>query len=212
MSNNIQLKGTENEEIARICRYLLHSTFIPRNKSDELKSMYDYLTSSKYRLEFERRLKDIGFRINYDDKREVVYISSEDRLSLETFKKITSVIGVLLHRHYIEELTKPTISENAIITVEKINELLLSYEMPTELSTIKDSLYLLEKYNLISLSCQYKKDFSLDTEICIYPSIMCWLDFSSENAKAFLEDCMKERNGSKKTFDEENNNEGDENE
>lgn len=174
--------SSEKETFQRSCRKLLKQTFIVRDKDDEHKRLYYFI--SKRPEVFTQYLSYIGFDIMLDRENGVVmlrnYARSGDngvQASRLALKKSESIVLCCLWTLYAERLRTGSLSKNIIIPVTELNFTLEKYNLKDafDKTTMTSILNLLSRYCLIDVT---GKIGNADCKIVLYPSLQFAMDLA----------------------------------
>ena len=166
-----QLSEADKERFKHAANKLLNSCFIVKN-NEALKTHYAFI-SQKYN-EFTEFFGYLGYELFKNDLNGVIGISNTfgtGRLHLKKYETITLLILRLI---YIEKRKELTLNNQIIINVSEIHGkfmiLNLNQKQVLDKTTLKDTMRLFKKYNLIQ---QLDRDVTdEDARIILYPSIL----------------------------------------
>ncbi len=186
--------SAEKDLFQKCCRRLLKSTFIVRDKDEENKRAY-YFVSKKLE-HFLAYFAYIGFDVVIDRDNGVVMLRNCADLSESgkiqsnriALKKIESVVLCCLWTLYADRVRSGSLSQTILISVVDLNFELEKYgvkELIDNKRLITDILGLFAKYNLVEIK---GKIGDPDCLICLYPSLPFALDMEeflkfAENTK-----------------------------
>ena len=175
--------SSEKEIFQRSCRKLLKQTFIVRDKDEEHKRLYYFI--SKRPEVFTTYLSFIGFDIMLDRENGVVMLqnyaqSGENgkvQASRLALKKAESIVLCCLWTLYAERLRTGSLSKNIIISITELNFALEKYSLKDafDKTTMTAILNLLSRYCLIDVT---GKVGNPDCKIVLYPSLQFAMDLT----------------------------------
>lgn len=206
--------ASERETFQRACRRLLKQTFIVRDRNEESRKLYFFI--SKNPAPFSEYFQLIGFDIVLDRNNGVVMLSNyggeadgtnvqSNRLQL---KKDESIILCCLWIIYIDNLNEGNLTRPILISVTDLRFELEKFGVKEEMdkSVLKRALDLFSRYQLIELSGKVGDEECL---IRLYPSLVFALN--TEEFKRFVEVTVERMKGmSAKEIEEEGEDEEDE--
>lgn len=187
--------STEKELFQKSCRRLLKSTFIVRDKDEENKRAYYFI--SKKPEPFSVYFGYIGFDIVVDRDNGVIMLRNcadlgeagkiqSNRIAL---KKIESIVLCCLWTLYADRVRLGSLSQSILISMVDLNFELEKYgvkELIDNKKLITDILGLFTKFNLVEIK---GKIGDTDCLIRLYPSLQFALD--EEEFQRFVEDTQK---------------------
>nr|WP_296441240.1 DUF4194 domain-containing protein [uncultured Acetatifactor sp.] len=187
--------STEKELFQKSCRRLLKSTFIVRDKDEENKRAYYFI--SKKPEPFSVYFGYIGFDIVVDRDNGVIMLRNcadlgeagkiqSNRIAL---KKIESIVLCCLWTLYADRVRSGSLSQSILISMVDLNFELEKYgvkELIDNKKLITDILGLFTKFNLVEIK---GKIGDTDCLIRLYPSLQFALD--EEEFQRFVEDTQK---------------------
>ena len=201
----------ERDLFQKSCRRLLKSTFIVRDKDEENKRAYYFI--SKKPEPFSAYFSYIGFDIIVDRDNGVVMLRNcadlgeagklkSNRLAL---KKVESIVLCCLWTLYADRVRSGSLSQAILISMVDLNFELEKYgvkELIDNKKMITDILGLFAKFNLVEIR---GKIGDADCLIRLYPSLPFALD--TEEFSKFVESTQKrmlQRDGEAEGDEEEN--------
>ncbi|HAX53273.1 DUF4194 domain-containing protein [Muricomes intestini] len=206
--------SSERDLFQRSCRRLLKHTFIVRDKDDENKKVYYFI--SKKPEPFSGFFGYIGFDIVVDRENGVVMLRNcadvgengkiqANRLQL---KKAESVVLCCLWALYADRMRSGNLSRSYLISITDLRFEMEKYGVKEQIdkSTMGNILALFSKFNLIDVNGKVGEE---DCLIRLYSSLQFALD--SEEFRRFVEVTQKrmiEKSG--ETTDDEEDNDADE--
>lgn len=193
--------SAEKDLFQKSCRRLLKSTFIVRDKDEENKKAYYFV--SKKPEPFSVYFAYIGFDIIVDRDNGVVMLRNcadlgeagkiqSNRIAL---KKAESIVLCCLWTLYADRVRSGSLSQSILISVVDLNFELEKYgvkELIDNKKLITDILGLFAKFNLVEIK---GKLGDVDCQIRLYPSIQFALDteefikFAEDTQKRMLQEC-----------------------
>ena len=209
-----QYTSSEKEMFQRTCRRLLKQTFIVRDKSEESKRLYYFV--SKNPAPFSEYFQCIGFDIvvdrnngvimlrNYAEEAETAKIQS-NRLQL---KKDESIVLCCLWIIYVDNLKEGNLTRPILTSVTDLRFELEKFGIRDEVgkASLKRALDLFSRYQLVEVN---GKVGDVECLIRLYPSLEFAMDM--EEFKKFVEitaDRMKKISADE--IEEQDNADGDE--
>lgn len=186
--------SSERDVFQRCCRKLLKQTFIVRDKDEENKKMYYFV--SKQTDVFSDYFSYIGFDIVIDRENGVVMLRNcadfgengkiqANRLSL---KKAESIVLCCLWTLYADRLRSGNLSQTIFVPITDLRFSMEKYGLrePLDKTSMRDILNLLSKYNLIDVIGKVGEP---DCVIRLYSSLQFAMD--DEEFKRFAETTEK---------------------
>jgi hypothetical protein len=172
----------EKELFQRVCRKLLKSTFIVKEKDDDSKRLYTFVAKNEEPI--SSYFSHIGFDIKVDrDNGVAMLVNSGDssdsgkiqanRLRL---RKADTVVLCCLWTAYLDRVRRGNLSKGIVISLLDLKQELEKYGFREDFdgkTLMTDILKLLAKYNLVEVSGKLGEP---DCNIKIYPSIQFALD------------------------------------
>lgn len=187
--------STEKELFQKSCRRLLKSTFIVRDRDEENKRAYYFI--SKKPEPFSVYFAYIGFGIIVDRDNGVIMLRNcadlgeagriqSNRIAL---KKVESIVLCCLWTLYADRISSGSLSQSILISMVDLNFEMEKYgvkELIENKKLITDILNLFAKFNLVEIK---GKIGDTDCLIRLYPSLQFALD--EEEFQRFVEDTQK---------------------
>ena len=172
----------EKELFQRVCRRLLKSTFIVKEKDDDSKKLYTFVAKNEETV--SSYLGHMGFDIKVDrDNGVTMLVNSGDssdsgkiqanRLRL---RKADTVVLCCLWTVYLDRIRRGNLSKGIVISILDLKQELEKYGFREDFdgkTLMADILKLFTKYNLVEVSGKLGDP---DCSIKIYPSIQFALD------------------------------------
>ena len=175
--------SSEKEIFQRSCRKLLKQTFIVRDKDEEHKRLYYFI--SKRPEVFSTYLSYIGFDIMMDRENGVIMLrnyagigeNGKVQASRLALKKAESIVLCCLWTLYAERLRTGTLTQNIIISITELNFALEKYNLKDafDKTTMTGILSLLSRYCLID---EMGKVGNPECKIVLYPSLQFAMDLT----------------------------------
>ena len=174
--------SSEKELFQRVCRRLLKSTFIVKEKDDDSKKLYTFVAKNEETV--SSYLIHMGFDIKVDrDNGVTMLVNSGDssdsgkiqanRLRL---RKADTVVLCCLWTVYLDRIRRGNLSKGIVISILDLKQELEKYGFREDFdgkTLMADILKLFTKYNLVEVSGKLGDP---DCSIKIYPSIQFALD------------------------------------
>ncbi len=187
--------SAEKDLFQKSCRRLLKSTFIVRDKDDENKKSYYFI--SKKPEPFSAYFAYIGFDIIVDRNNGVIMLRNcadlgesgkiqSNRIGL---KKIESVVLCCLWTLYADRIRSGSLSQSILISVMDLNFEMEKYgvkELIDNKKLMTDILGVFTKFNLLDVRGKIGEE---DCMIRLYPSLQFALD--AEEFSRFVETTQK---------------------
>ena len=176
-----QFTATERETFQRVCRRLLKQTFIVRDKNEESRKNYLFVSKNYDPVSLYFRL--IGFDIILDRGNGVVMLRNyaeesgigriqSNRLQL---KKDESIVLCCLWTLYVDRLKEGNLTRPILITVADLRFALEKYGIKDEIdkTRLRDMLKIFIRYQLVDVKGEVGDP---DCLIRLYPSLEFALD------------------------------------
>lgn len=201
--------SSEKDRFQRACRRLLKHTFIVRDKDEENKQIYYFI--SKRPEPFTEYFGYIGFDIILDRDNGVVMLrncgdtgeSGKIQMGRHALKKAESIVLCCLWTLYADRVRSGSLTQSILISLTDLRFELEKYGLKNQIdkSTMVGILNLFTKFNLIDVNGRVG---DVDCLIRLYPSLQFALD--GEEFKRFVETAskrMKEKKGEPNLDEEE---------
>lgn len=182
--------SSERETFQRACRRLLKQTFIVRDRNEESRRLYFFI--SRNPAPFSEYFQLIGFDIVVDRNNGVImlsnYESETDSINVQSnrvqLKKDESIILCCLWIIYIDNLNEGNLTRPILISITDLRFELEKFGVKDEVdkSALKRALDLFSRYQLIELNGKVGDEECL---IRLYPSLAFALN--TEEFKKFVE-------------------------
>ena len=177
--------SSEKELFQRACRRLLKTTFIVRDRNDDSKKLYSFI--SKNEQAFSEYFSFMGFDVTVDkDNGVVMFINGNstgengklqaNRIAL---KKNESIVLCCLWTLYLDRVRTGSLQKKIIVTVFDLRNELEKYGLKDEFdgkSIFIDILKLFSKFSLLDVSGKIGEP---DCQIILNPSIQFALNIES---------------------------------
>lgn len=188
--------SNEKEQFQRVSRRLLKNTFIVRDKDDESRKMYYFV--SKNREALSEYFKYIGFDIFVDNSNGVVMLQNDPSISDSKRIKVNRVQlrkfeGILLccfWTLYADRVAAGSLRKDITVSVMDLRFELEKYGLKDAVDNkalMQISLDTFKKYDLVNIVGG--KLGEPDCRICIYPSIQFALN--GQEFTSFIENATK---------------------
>ncbi len=185
----------EKELFQRVCRKLLKSTFIVKEKDDDSKKLYTFVAKNEEAISLY--LGHMGFDIIVDRDNGVAMLANSgdssdsgkiqaNRLKL---RKAETVVLCCLWTVYVDRIRRGNLSKGIVITLLDLKQELEKFGFREDFdgkTLMAEILKLFSKYNLVEVSGKVGEP---DCSIKIYPSIQFALD--SIEFQSFVEETSK---------------------
>lgn len=185
-----QYTSSEREMFQRACRRLLKQTFIVRDRNDESKRLYFFI--SKNSEPFSEYFQCIGFDIVVDRNNGVImlrnYAEEAENFRIQSnrlqLKKDESIVLCCLWIIYVDNLKEGNLTRPILTSITDLRFELEKFGVKDEVgkATLKRALDLFSRYQLIELN---GKIGDAECLIRLYPSLEFALDM--EEFKKFVE-------------------------
>ncbi len=208
--------SSEKEQFQKICRRLLKQTFIVRDKDEENKRAYFFV--SKRPEPFSRYFGYIGFDVVLDRDngvimlRNCVDVSENGRIQTNhlILKKVESLVLCALWTLYVDRIRSGSLARSILVSVVDLKYELEKYGLkdPIDKTLMTQILALFQRFSLIDVQGKVGEPECL---IRLYPSLQFALD-GNEFAR-FVETAnqrMKDKKG--QAYEEEEDESGEEDE
>lgn len=196
----------EKELFQRVCRKLLKSTFIVKEKDDDSKKLYTFVAKNEETI--SAYLSHMGFDIIVDRDNGVAMLANSgdssdsgkiqaNRLKL---RKAETVVLCCLWTVYVDRIRRGNLAKGIVITLLDLKQELEKFGFRDDFdgkTLMADILKLFSKYNLVDVSGKIGEP---DCSIKIYPSIQFALD--SIEFQNFVEETSKKIMAAKSSSDE----------
>lgn len=204
----------EKEQFQKICRRLLKQTFIVRDKDEENKRAYFFV--SKRPEPFSTYFGYIGFDVFVDRDngvimlRNCVDVSENGRIQTNhlILKKAESLVLCALWTLYVERVCSGSLARTIFISLVDLKYELEKYGLkePLDKTLITQILSLLERFNLIDVQ---GKIGDAECLIRLYPSLQFALDGNEFTKFAEIASCRMKAGKGKECEEEENESDDD---
>ncbi len=172
-------ESTVQKEKFRIsANKLLNSCFIIKKKED---TRNDYIFILQNKELFIEYFDLLGYKIEINEMHGVVTLNNISGTGRLRLRKLESIILLILRLLYIEKCKELRLNEEVVVLSDEIHEkynmLKIDAKSSLDKTTLRDTLRLFKKYNLV---LNIDSDITLsDARIKIYPSIL--FAISNEN-------------------------------
>lgn len=201
------LSSGEKELFQRVCRKLLKSTFIVKEKDDDSKKLYSFVAKNEETI--SSYFGYMGFDIIVDRDNGVAMLANSgnssdsgkiqaNRLKL---RKAETVVLCCLWTVYVDRIRRGYLSKGIVITILDLKQELEKFGFREDFdgkTLMNDILKLFSKYNLLEVSGKIGEP---DCSIKIYPSIQFALE--SVEFQNFVEETSKKVMAAKNNFEDE---------
>ena len=208
--------SSEKEQFQKNCRRLLKQTFIVRDKDEENRRAYFFV--SKRMEAFSKYFGYIGFDVILDQDNGVIMlrncmdVSENGRIQTNhlTLKKAESLVLCALWTLYIDRIRSGSLARSIIVSVVDLKYELEKYGLKESIdkTLMTQILALFQRFSLIDVQGKVGEP---ECQIRLYPSLQFALD--GNEFTTFVETAsqrMKEKAG--RTYEEEEDGEDDESE
>jgi len=162
---------TQQEKFRQAANKLLNHCFVLKKKED---TRNDYLFIVQHKEVFSRYFDLLGYRIELNETQGVAGLSNLHGTGRLRLKKIESILLLILRLLYVEKRKELSLTEEVILLSNEIQQkfslLKLENRPLLDKTTLRDTLRLLRRYNLVQ---PLDRDVTLsDARILVYPSIL----------------------------------------
>lgn len=193
--------SSDKEVFQRVCRKLLKSTFIVKDKDEDSRKLYTFAAKNEDIV--SDYLGFMGFDITVDRDNGVAMlinagnVSDSGRIQANRFrlKKSESIVLCCLWTLYLDRIRRGNLSKGIIITIIDLKQELEKYGFKDDFdgkTMMADILKLFSRYNLVDVSGKLGEP---DCVIRIYPSIQFALNSSA--FKELVETSVQKMKGAK---------------
>ena len=200
------LTSGEKELFQRVCRKLLKSTFIVKEKDDDSKKIYTFVAKNEDAV--SSYFAYMGFDVIVDRDNGVAMLtnsrdsSESGKLQANRLKlrKADTVVLCCLWTVYVDRIRRGNLSKGIVITILDLKQELEKFGFREDFegkTLMSDILKLFAKYNLLEVSGKFGEP---DCSIKIYPSIQFALD--SIEFQNFVEATSKKMMAAKSSSDD----------
>lgn len=168
---------TKKDLFSKIVNRLLNESYLIKYKNEDEEDYFKCLDLFDALKEY---LSIIDYDINIDKDIGIIYVTNIENKNRLHINKFETVLILLLRVRYYKEGKKSSLSNIVSISFNDLkNEVKKTniYKEEKSVSEYLEALKNLKKYKIITYN--KIKDFSLDTQIFIYPSILYVVDSSS---------------------------------
>ena len=203
----------EKEVFQRVCRKLLKSTFIVKEKDDDSKKLYTFVAKNEETI--SSYFSHIGFDVIVDRDNGVAMLvnsgehsdSGKIQANRLRLRKADTVVLCCLWNIYLDRIRRGSLSKGIVITILDLRQELEKFGFREDFdgkTLMTDILNLFSRYNLVEVS---GKIGELDCSIRIFPSIQFALD--SIEFQNYVEEISKKILAAKSSSDEDEEEESD---
>lgn len=193
--------SSDKEVFQRVCRKLLKSTFIVKDKDEDSRKLYTFAAKNEDIV--SDYLGFMGFDITVDRDNGVAMlinagnVSDSGRIQANRLrlKKSESIVLCCLWTLYLDRIRRGNLSKGIIITIIDLKQELEKYGFKDDFdgkTMMADILKLFSRYNLVDVSGKLGEP---DCVIRIYPSIQFALNSSA--FKELVETSVQKMKGAK---------------
>lgn len=194
----------QKEKFKTAANKLLNNCFIIKKKED---TRNDYIFIIQNKDLFNEYFDLLGYRLEINDMQGVVALTSQQGTGRIRLKKIESILLLILRLLYIEKRKELSLNEEVVVLTDEIhqkyNMLKLEAKANLDKTTLRDTVRLFRRYNIVS---NIDSDVTLsDARIRIYPSVLFAVpnDNLSSLYEAINEKLNKYMKGGEQSDDEE---------
>ena len=194
----------QKEKFKIVANKLLNNCFIIKKKED---TRNDYIFIIQNKDLFNEYFDLLGYRLELNEMQGVVALTSQQGTGRLRLKKIESILLLILRLLYIEKRKELSLNEEVVVLTDEIHQkyhmLKLEAKANLDKTTLRDTIRLFKKYNIVS---NIDSDVTLsDARIRIYPSVLFAVpnDNLSSLYEAIIEKLKKYMKGGEQSDDEE---------
>ena len=161
----------QKEKFKLAANKLLNKCFIIKKKED---TRNEYIFILQHKDLFNEYFDLLGYKIEINETHGVVALTNTEGRGRHQFKKIESIILLIIRLIYIEKRKELSLNEQIIILSEEIHEkyrmLKIDKKASIDKTAFKGTISLLKRYNILSnIDTDIMRS---DARIIIYPSIL----------------------------------------
>lgn len=161
----------QKEKFKTAANKLLNNCFIVKKKED---TRNDYIFIIQNKDLFNEYFDLLGYRLELNEMQGVVALTSQLGTGRLRLKKIESILLLILRLLYIEKRKELSLNEDVVVLTDEIhqkyNMLKLEAKANLDKTTLRDTVRLFRRYNIVS---NIDSDVTLsDARIRIYPSVL----------------------------------------
>ena len=194
----------QKEKFRITANKLLNNCFIIKKKDD---TRNDYIFIIQNKDLFNEYFDLLGYRLEINEMQGVVALTSQQGTGRLRLKKIESILLLILRLLYIEKRKELSLNEEVVVLTDEIhqkyNMLKLEAKANLDKTTLRDTVRLFKRYNIVS---NIDSDVTIsDARIRIYPSVLFAVpnDNLSSLYEAINEKLTKYMKGGEQSDDEE---------
>ncbi len=170
---------------------LLNNCFIIKKKDD---TRNDYIFIIQNKDLFNEYFDLLGYRLEINEMQGVVALTSQQGTGRLRLKKIESILLLILRLLYIEKRRELSLNEEVVVLTEEIHQkytmLKLEAKANLDKTTLRDTLRLFKRYNIVS---NLDSDITMsEARIRIYPSVL--FAVPNDNLSSLYEGIMEKLN------------------
>jgi len=194
----------QKEKFRIVANKLLNNCFIIKKKED---TRNDYIFFIQNKDLFNEYFDLLGYRLEINEMQGVVALTSQQGTGRLRLKKIESILLLILRLLYIEKRKELSLNDEVVVLTDEIhqkyNMLKLEAKANLDKTTLRDTVRLFKRYNIVS---NIDSDVTIsDARIRIYPSVLFAVpnDNLSSLYEAINEKLNKYMKGGEQSDDEE---------
>ncbi|MGL4382671.1 MAG: DUF4194 domain-containing protein, partial [Bacilli bacterium] len=180
----IKLNDPQKEDFSRICNKLLNCNFICNKKQSDQKDFYLIISSLDLYTSYFALM---DYELSYFDANNVISIKSIHNYNHRNFKKMESIILLILRKLYFIKMQEISLNEHITTSIEELHIELATTNILKKRITkqeLRESLMVLKGLNIIENMGNLDLD---ETIIIIYPTILYLVSMSTiEEINAYL--------------------------
>ena len=161
----------QKEKFRIAANKLLNHCFILKKREDTRK---EYVFILQNKASFQEYFDLLGYEVDINEAQGVVALSNPYGTGRLRLRKIESILLLILRLLYVEKKKELSLSEDIVVTTDEVNEkynmLKIQSKLTLDKTTMRDSMRVFKRYNIISL---IDRDVAVsDARMIIYPSVL----------------------------------------
>jgi len=154
----------QKEKFRATANKLLNSCFVIKKKED---TRNDYIFILQNKELFVEYFNLLGYKIDINENQGVVALSNISGTGRLRFKKIESIILLILRLLYIEKRKELSLTDEIH---QKYNMLKIESKLNLDKTTLRETIRLFKRFNIVTI---IDRDITMsDARIKIYPSVL----------------------------------------
>lgn len=161
----------QKEKFRIAANKLLNHCFILKKREDTRK---EYIFILQNKSSFQEYFDLLGYELDINETQGVIALSNLYGTGRLRLKKIESILLLILRLLYVEKKKELSLSDDIVVTTDEVNEkynmLKIQSKLTLDKTTLRESMRIFKKYNIIST---IDRDVAMsDARIIIYPSVL----------------------------------------